>query len=64
MDTIKPDETYKLELIIKVRLFHVSIGIKILFFTVSVTIEPGHSLLTVRYHELSEKDKNIQFHVY
>ena len=28
------------------------IGIKILFFTVSFTIEPGRSLLTVRCHEL------------
>ena len=32
--------------------FNVSIGIKILFFRVSVTIEPGRSLLTVRYQEL------------
>jgi hypothetical protein len=32
--------------------FDVFIGIKILFFRVSVTIEPGRSLLTVRYHEL------------
>jgi hypothetical protein len=30
----------------------VSIGIKILAFRVSVTIEPGRSLLTVRYQEL------------
>jgi hypothetical protein len=35
--------------------FDVSIGIRILFFRVSVTIEPGRSLLTVRYHELFEK---------
>ena len=34
--------------------FDVSIGIKIPFFRVSVTIEPGRSLLTVRCHELFE----------
>ena len=39
--------------------FDASIGIKIPFFTVSVTIELGHSLLTVRYHELFEKDKTF-----
>jgi hypothetical protein len=32
--------------------FDVSIGTKIPIFRVSVTIEPGRSLLTVRYHEL------------
>jgi hypothetical protein len=32
--------------------FDVFIGIKIPFFRVSVTIEPGRSLLTVRYHGL------------
>jgi hypothetical protein len=32
--------------------FDVSIGIKIPFSRDSVTIEPGRSLLTVRYHEL------------
>ena len=32
--------------------FDRSVGIKIPFFTVLVTIEPGRSLLTVRYHEL------------
>ena len=32
--------------------FDVSIGIKIPFFRVSVTIKPSRSLLTVRYHEL------------
>ena len=32
--------------------FDVSIGTKIPFFRVSVTIEPGRSLITVRYHEL------------
>jgi hypothetical protein len=37
--------------------FDVSIGIKIPFSRVSVTIEPGRSLLTVRYHELFDKLK-------
>ena len=32
--------------------FDVAIGIKIPFFRVSVTIEPGLSFTTVRYHEL------------
>ena len=32
--------------------FDISIGIKNPFSRVSVTIEPGRSLLTVRYHEL------------
>jgi len=32
--------------------FAASIGIKIPFFTVSVTIEPGCLLLTVRYQKL------------
>jgi hypothetical protein len=35
--------------------FYVSIGIKIPFFRVLVAIEPGRSLLTVRYHELIDK---------
>ena len=32
--------------------FDISIGIKIPFFSVSVTFEPGRSSPTVRYHEL------------
>ena len=32
--------------------FYISIGIKIMFFRVSFTIEPGRFLLTVRYDEL------------
>ena len=32
--------------------FDISIGIKILFSRVSVTIEPGRSLLIICYHEL------------
>jgi len=36
--------------------FDVTIGIKILVFRVSVTIEPRHSLLTVRYHEMLDSD--------
>jgi hypothetical protein len=35
--------------------FDVSIGKKIPSFRVSVTIEPGRSLLTVRYHEFFDK---------
>jgi hypothetical protein len=38
--------------------FNVSIGIKIPFFRVSVTIELGRSILTVRYYELFD---NISF---
>jgi hypothetical protein len=38
--------------------FDVSIGIEIPFSTVSVTIEPGRSLLTVRYHELFDIFEN------
>ena len=37
---------------LKSNCFDVSIYIKIPFSRVSVTIEPGRSLLTVRYHEL------------
>jgi hypothetical protein len=37
--------------------FDVSIGIKNPFSRVSVTIEPGRSLLTVPYHELFEKKR-------
>ena len=37
--------------------FDVSIGIKIPFFRVSVTIEPGRSLLTVNYQELFDTTK-------
>ena len=33
-------------------IFYVSIAIKIPFFRVSITIEPGRSLLAVRYHDL------------
>jgi hypothetical protein len=46
------DETYIFEISIKFDSFDVSIGIKIPFFRVLVTIDPGHSLLIVRYHEL------------
>ena len=37
---------------LKFDFFYVSIGIQIPFFRVPVTIEPGRSFLTVRYHEL------------
>ena len=43
--------------------FDVTIGIKTPFFRVSVTIKPGCSLLSVRYHErekLLEKLLNIR----
>ena len=36
--------------------FDVAIGIKIPFFRVLVTIEPGRSLLLVRYHELFDHE--------
>ena len=36
--------------------FHISIGIKILFFRVSVTIEPGHSIVTVHYDEVFDTE--------
>jgi hypothetical protein len=39
--------------------FDLSIGIRILFSKVSVTIEPGRSLLTVRYHELFENEQML-----
>jgi hypothetical protein len=35
--------------------FDVTVDIKILFSRVSVTIEPGSSLLKVRYHELFDR---------
>ena len=40
---------------LKCNSFDVIIDIKIPFFGVLVTIEPGHSLSTVHYHELYEK---------
>ena len=52
MGKIKLDETYIFEIRIKIWSFWLSVGIKIPFFRVSVTIELGRSLLTVRYHEL------------
>ena len=44
MGKINLDETYIFKISIKMR-FDATIGIKIPFFRVSVTIEPGHSLL-------------------
>ena len=41
-----------LKSVLKCNSFDVTIGIEIPFLRVSVTIEPGRSLLTVRYHEL------------
>ena len=43
--------------------FDISIGIKNPFSRVSVTIEPGRSLLTVRYHELFEHVLKLFFYV-
>jgi hypothetical protein len=45
---------------LKFNSFDVSIGIKILFFRVSIAIEPGHSLLTVRYHELFDNETKVE----
>ena len=39
------NETYIFKISIKMRFFDVTIGIKIPFFRVSVTIEPGRSFL-------------------
>jgi hypothetical protein len=52
MGETKVDETYIFEISKKSGSFDVSIGIKITFYRVSVTIESCRSLLTVRYHEL------------
>ena len=59
MGTTKLDETYIFKISIKIQFFYVSIGIKSSFFRVSVYIEPGHSLLTVRYDKLFEQ-QNIE----
>ena len=52
MGRIKFYETYIFKTSIKSCSFDVSIDIEIPFFRISVTIEPGLSLLTVRYREL------------
>jgi hypothetical protein len=52
MGSTKLDENYIFDICIISDSFDVSIGIKNQFSRVSVTIEPGRSLLTVRYHEL------------
>ena len=44
MGKTKLDETYIFKISIKIRFFDVTIGIKIPFFGVLVTIEPGRSL--------------------
>ena len=56
MDKTKLDEAYLFEISIKFNCFDASIGIKFLFFRVSITFEPGRFLLTVRYHELFDQD--------
>ena len=45
---------------LKCNSFDVTIGIKIAFFRVSVTIEPGRSI-TVRYHELFDYSSTGHF---
>jgi hypothetical protein len=60
---IKLDETLYSKSELKSDSFDVSIGIKILFFRISVTIEPGRSLLTVRYHELFDSKSSLQLEV-
>ena len=52
MGKIKLDDTHIFEVRIKSDSFDVSIGIKIPVFRVSVTIEPGRLLSTIRYQEL------------
>ena len=54
MSRIRLHETYIFKISIKFYSFDVPIGIKITSFRVSVAVEPGHSLLRVRYHELFE----------
>ena len=39
------DETYIFKISTNIRFFYVSISMKILFFRLSFTLEPGHSLL-------------------
>ena len=57
MGSTKLDENYiYLKSALKSYSFDISIGIKNPFSRVSVTIEPGRSLLTVRYHELFDTD--------
>ena len=61
MGTTKLDETYISKISIKSDSFDVSIGIKISFFRVSVTIKPGRSLLIICYHELFDATKLTYF---
>ena len=65
MGKTKLDETHILKLALKCDSFDVAIGIKIPFFRVLVTIEPGRSLLhpyncSIRYHELFENGFNLE----
>ena len=59
MSRTKLDETYIFKISIKFNSFDVSNGIKVPFSRFSVAIEPGHSLLTVRYQELFENTKTF-----
>jgi len=45
IDNTNLDESYIFKISIKIRFFNVTIGIKIPLFLVSVTTEPGRSLL-------------------
>jgi hypothetical protein len=58
MCNIKINEIIYLKKSIKSDSFEVSIGDKIPFFEVSITIGPGCSLLTVRYHELFDTERD------
>ena len=52
MGKTKVEKTYILEIVIKIQFFWY-IYCKIpFFFRISITIQPGRSLLSVRYHEL------------
>ena len=52
MGRTKLNETYIFKISIKSNSFDISIGIEILLFIVSFSVEPSRSLLTVCYHEL------------
>ena len=52
MGKIKFDETYLFKISIRIQFFWCNYGYQNSIFRVSVTIEPDHSLYTVRHHEL------------
>jgi hypothetical protein len=61
-------KTYLFQINVNSDFFDVPIVNKIPFFRISVTIELGHSLLTLRYHELFETKIinffSTKYHVY